>query len=91
MLTLTIHDMESIIGYWDISLVWVTTGFTQIRWLMDLMSPARFFPQEKLLVLPCLANLDDPRFEHLYETLEAEQPDLMSESMLHLQGCGRVN
>lgn len=48
-------------------------------------------PKEKLLVLPCLANLDDPRFQHLFETLEAEQPDLMSESMLHLQGCGRVN
>ena len=65
-----------------------------IRWLMvELMSPyvTTFMFQEKLLVLPCLANLDDPRFQHLFETLEAEQPDLMSESMLHLQGCGRVN
>ena len=48
-------------------------------------------PKEKLLILPCLATLDDPRFQHLFETLEAEQPDLMSESMLHLSCGARVN
>lgn len=41
-------------------------------------------PKEKLLLLPFSANQEDPRFRHLWETLDAEQ-DLMSEQLNHLQ------
>eukprot|EP00439_Symbiodinium_sp_Y106_P031467 s1737_g3.t1 len=38
-------------------------------------------PKEKLLILPFLACEDDPRFSHLFETLEAKQPEILSESL----------
>ena len=47
-------------------------------------------PKEKLLILPCLCSLDDPRFRHLFETLEANQPELLSESILNLHGFSGV-
>lgn len=43
-------------------------------------------PKEKLLILPFLACEDDPRFSHLFETLEAKQPEILSESLANLRG-----
>lgn len=42
-------------------------------------------PKEKLLILPFLACEDDPRFSHLFETLEAK-PQILSESLANLRG-----
>lgn len=42
-------------------------------------------PKEKLLIVPFTANMDDARFQHLFETLEVES-DLMSEHLSNLHG-----
>ncbi|CAJ1374964.1 unnamed protein product [Effrenium voratum] len=49
-------------------------------------------PKEKLLILPFVASEADTRFSHLFETLEAKQPDLMLEGLLNHGpfSCARV-
>mmetsp|Transcript_61687 Transcript_61687/g.144706 ORF Transcript_61687/g.144706 Transcript_61687/m.144706 type:complete len:541 (+) Transcript_61687:64-1686(+) len=43
-------------------------------------------PKEKLLVLPFLALEADSRFSHLFDTLEAKQPEILSETVTNLRG-----